>query len=93
MNLLPKSDAVMGALRFVALLWVGFITTLYTLRQIGWLMAPPDWELYLFRVVNQSSLPSWTNTLAIYARNPWTWTPLYLGILAWLLYQPIPKVW
>jgi len=83
----------MSALRLVALPWVGFITALYILRQIGWLMAPPDWELYLFRAVNQSSLPSWMNTLAILARNPWTWTPLYLGILAWLLFQPIPKVW
>lgn len=77
----------------IAIAWLMYIGILIMLQQAGWLSHSPWWDQALFRSINQPSLPRWIDNLAVAARNPWTWAPLYLGILSWILLLKIPNAW
>ena len=77
----------------IALAWLVYAATLLLLQQVGWLAEPPPWDRQIFGILNHSPLPAWLDSLAIAARNPWTWAPLYFAIIAWMLYRRIPGVW
>jgi len=93
LNVSPISVLRMISHRIVLFGWVGYAATLILFQQVGWLTEPPPWDQQLFWMINHLSLPSWMDSLAITARNPWTWVPLYLAILAWMFYHQIPKAW
>lgn len=79
--------------KIVIVAWLLYASTLLLLRQVAWLPEPPPWDRHWFEILNHTSLPGWIDSLAITARNPWTWAPLYLAIMAWMWYRRIPGVW
>ncbi len=77
----------------IVLAWMIFASILWYGQRYGWLIEPVAWDQALFGIINQSYLPTWLDSVAIHSRNPWTWIPLYLAILAWILYRPLSKSW
>jgi undecaprenyl-diphosphatase len=73
--------------------WLMYAATLLVLQQVGWLAQPPQWDRNLFGIINQPPLPGWMDSVAIAARYPWTWAPLYLCLIGWMFYRRIPRVW
>ncbi len=44
-------------------------------------------ELDLFHRINGLDLPSWLDQLWVLSRDARTWIPLYIGVVAWLIYR------
>lgn len=77
----------------IGLAWLGYAVALWIGHRTGWLMEPAAWDQHLFGIINQADLPAWLDQVAIYSRNPLTWMPVYLAILAWMWYRPVPHGW
>lgn len=94
-NLIPVQSSTPTKLLGIAigLAWLGYAFALWIGHRAGWLMEPAAWDQRLFTTINQADLPAWLDQVAIYSRDPLTWIPVYLAILAWMWYRPVPHAW
>ena len=77
----------------IGLAWLGYAVALWFGHRDGWLLEPAAWDQRLFATINQADLPAWLDQVAIYSRDPLTWVPVYMAILAWMRYRPVPHAW